>query len=390
MPHERPRHLLASIQKAGKLWPVVGLLGPRQSGKSTLLTRLLQLKNSVSLDDLEARTEANQSPKPFLSKFGRPLVIDEVQKAPALFDAIKYSVDKKKIPGSYYLTGSSTFSSKIGIRESLTGRIGLFELHPLTLSELEQKPLSTHGFNPVLRKSRFDIETFSKRMVSGGMPVPAFLRDQESRDLYWQSWLETTLYRDLSVFFKRGYDADYAYSILNRMVNVMREGEVPTLKHFSGTALKVRRYLDAMSDIFLVKKARCHDSGVGKDIWYIFDSGLLAHLLKSVSGEEVSLSLARHFLMNEVSAKHSFQGIHHERLYFKTARSGIVDFILNGVPFKVVGSTTGITRQRAWEEKPLLSAMKHLNSKIGFLIAPTENIEVPKKGVGVIPWHFWS
>jgi predicted AAA+ superfamily ATPase len=79
------------------------------------------LKNCVSLDDLEARTEANESPKIFLSKLDRPLIIDEVQKAPHLFDAIKHAVDQKKIPGTFYLTGSSTFSSKIGIRESLTG-----------------------------------------------------------------------------------------------------------------------------------------------------------------------------------------------------------------------------------------------------------------------------
>jgi len=67
-------------------------------------------------------------------------MIDEVQKAPNLFDAIKLRVDKKRIPGSYFLTGSSSFSSKIGIHESLTGRIAISHLHPLSLAELHAAP----------------------------------------------------------------------------------------------------------------------------------------------------------------------------------------------------------------------------------------------------------
>src|ERR1700721_1690114 len=143
MPHLRNRHLLSQIQKSARFWPVTGVLGLRQCGKSTLLNAILKLRNQVTLDDQDALEDAQISAKNFLAKLDTPLVIDEVQKVPALFDAIKYNVDRNREPGKYFLTGSSSFSAKIGIRESLTGRIGLHYLYPLTLAEAHRKDFST-------------------------------------------------------------------------------------------------------------------------------------------------------------------------------------------------------------------------------------------------------
>jgi predicted AAA+ superfamily ATPase len=127
MAYFRERCASQLIEKLSKLWAEIGTLGPRQCGKTTLIQNYLgssePVSFPVSFDDLENQQEAARSPKSFLAKLGFPAVIDEVQKVPAIFDAIKLNVDKKRIPGSYFLTGSSGFSSKIGIRESLTGRI---------------------------------------------------------------------------------------------------------------------------------------------------------------------------------------------------------------------------------------------------------------------------
>src|SRR5690242_13278622 len=117
MPHLRPRFATQLIEKLSKLWPVIGVIGMRQSGKTTLVQKLLNVSQVISFDDLAIREEAQHSPGTLLEKLPTPVVLDEVQKAPAIFDAIKLKVDRKKVPGSYYLTGSSAFSSKIGIRE---------------------------------------------------------------------------------------------------------------------------------------------------------------------------------------------------------------------------------------------------------------------------------
>ena len=395
MPHLRTRHVLANIKKLASLWPLVGVLGPRQSGKTTLLSKLLGVENMISLDEALLREEAQRSPDLFLSRLSTPVVIDEVQKAPQLFDSLKLKVDKKRVPGLYYLTGSSNFSLRIGIRESLTGRLGAVSLTPMTLAELNQKPFFTIKdlANPTQSQKapRFDLSLVTKSVVSGGMPVPAFLHASEQRHLYWSSWLDTTLHRDLPRQFARGgYDPDLALNLINRLATVFGEGELPSLKHFAQNARKVRRYFSAMEDIFLLRKISCHPLGTGREVWLFFDSGLLAYLLGNTAGEANFLSLVRHFLWNEWLS-HT-PGLPFEKLYYKSTQGQPVDAVLNNIPFRIVGTTTGLGKQFSWETRPLMGAMKKLGSKIGYLVGPTEIVTAPQKnnGVGILPWGMWS
>lgn len=392
MPHQRPRFLVHYLQRQAALWPVVGVLGARQVGKTTLISRLLGIQNLVSLDDLESREEAQNSPKTFLAKLPSPVVIDEVQKAPHLFDAIKFRVDHKRIPGSYFLTGSSSFSSKIGIRESLTGRIAISHLHPLSLAELHAAPFrAIKKISNPLEKTRFQVDPIAQSLVTGGMPIPAFLRDSEQRRSYWTAWLDTTINRDLARLFKRGYDPDLAYSLLNKMGKVLSEGELPSFRHFQQSAQKIRTYFSAMEEIFILRKFSCHELGIGKTAWLPFDSGLSAHLMGTTSGEGSVLSLARCFLWNEWSCQADYQGNRLERIYYKSAQGAPVDAILDGVPFRIVSSATALTRQLKWEERALFGAMKKLRSPIGYLVGPVDSgTSAGKKGIGILPWSAWS
>ena len=202
MAHLRNRHLLSQIRKSARFWPVTGVLGLRQCGKSTLLNDLLKLPNHVTLDDQDALEDAKISAKNFLAKLNTPLVIDEAQKVPALFDAIKYNVDRKREPGKYFLSGSSTFSAKIGIRESLTGRIGLHYLYPMTLAEAHQVEFSAKRAAPLHRENcRFQQADALEQLASGGLPTPLFTRDPEERKSFLSNWLETTVVRDAARAF---------------------------------------------------------------------------------------------------------------------------------------------------------------------------------------------
>lgn len=155
----------------------MGLVGLRQSGKTTLLRGQLSVPNSTTLDDVDELRAAQSSPKIDLARQQLSTVIDEVQKAPRLFDAIKLLVDCKRMPGPFYITGSDEFSSRIGIRESLTGRISVCQLFPKTLAEAKQKPIlkgvpkysTTH-------KPRFSWAELLQHVEKGGMPVPTSLR----------------------------------------------------------------------------------------------------------------------------------------------------------------------------------------------------------------------
>src|SRR3989338_11518324 len=99
MPHRRSRHLMGLLKKQASFWPVVGVIGLRQVGKSTLFRELIGLSPYLSLDDDDTRMDAEASAKAFLAKNETPDVIDEVQKCPPLFAAIKSAVDRKRVPG---------------------------------------------------------------------------------------------------------------------------------------------------------------------------------------------------------------------------------------------------------------------------------------------------
>ena len=176
------------------------------------------------------------------------------------------------------------------------------------------------------------------------------------------------------------------------MATILREGELPTLKSFSQPARKVRTYLAAMEEIFLLRKINCHPQAIGKEVWLLMDSGLAAHLMGTALGEGATLSLVRHFIWNEINIQAEYQGKRFSRMYYKSAQGSPVDFVIDNIPFRIVPNVTGITRQLHWEERPLHGAMKKLGARYGYLVGPIDKVILPPKhgGVGIIPWTAWS
>lgn len=394
MPHMRHRLALPLLQKLFSFWPVTGIIGPRQCGKTTLAKLLLPGEREFSFDDIELREEAAQSIKTFVARLKPPVLIDEVQKVPIIFDELKRVVDKKRIPGSYLLTGSTSFSAQLGIRESLTGRVGILELHPLSFAELNQlKPRRIDFKEPWKRSGlRAPVEAISQSLSSGGMPVPAFCHSEEQRNLYWTSWLETTIYRDLSKILKKNYDPEVAFSLLRQMGKVMLEGELATLKHFKEPASIVRRYFDGMEAIFLLYRHRCHPSAIGKDVWQLVDAGLSAYLMRQEMGEGATLTLVRHFLWNEWRCLQNYQGVRIDACYYKSAQGSPVDCIIEDVPIRIVASLSQLQKRLSWEERPIRGAMTRLKSPFGIIVGPGEKITLPEEnnGVAIVPWGAWS
>ncbi len=352
-------------------------MGLRQVGKSTLLRDLLKLSELVTMDDDESRTDAENAPKVFLAKYSRPLVIDEIQKVPKLFDALKSEVDRKRVPGTFFVTGSQSFGSGELTRESLTGRIGALRLYPLTLRE------------SLGSDSTLTIDAFTHAMKRGGLPVPMFLRDDESRRLYWDGWLETTLIRDLARAYGKGYDLDFARLTLKEISIQLSQGLYPEISLFSKDSRKVGKYLKAMESVFLLNRLPCHEAGVGRDHWLVGDSGLAAHLMGGKIGTEAAtLTLARHCLYNEIVAHPEYRLKRASVTYFKSARGEPVDFVIDGLPVKVIVQSSGAI---GWHEKGLLGAIKTLKSSRGWIAAPIEKSDpLRKSGVTRVSWLQFS
>ena len=134
------------------------------------------------------------------------------------------------------------------------------------------------------------------------IPVPLFTRDLEQRKLYFNSWLDTTIMRDVARVYGKGYDPDVSWSILRQMKTILQNGEWINLRSFKQNSRILRKYLSSFEDIFLVQRIPCHEEGMGEDLWIFSDSGIARHLLESEIGQGPHLSLGRIFIFKEILA----------------------------------------------------------------------------------------
>jgi uncharacterized protein len=300
-------------------------------------------------------------------------------------------VDKQKTPGSYFLTGSTEFSEKMGIRETLTGRIGLLQLFPLNFAESHE--LSSPTWKKIIHSQtlRVPAEKLILHALRGGMPSPMFLRDSKQIEQYWSGWFETTLYRDLRRVYGKGYNPDIALKIFRSFGEIYQNGELATLAHFKQDSRTLRRYLGAMEILFLVRKISPHWKAIGSEHWLLFDSGFLNFLMKKQTGEGPSLSLVRHSIWNELLSNHEYRLGPYRPEYYKSAKGSPIDWIDEeaSCAFKII--LQGRTQSFAYEERALHGAMKTLDLKFGFLIAPISDPEIPQRGgIGILPWTYWT
>ena len=127
-----------TIRSMAEQFPCVAIYGPRQCGKSTTVDFLFgEDIRKVTLDNVEDRTLAINNPRLFIETYGWPLVIDEIQKAPELFDYIKISIDEQNLKWvkndqkrelMYIITGSSQFELQQSVSDSLAGRCGIIDM----------------------------------------------------------------------------------------------------------------------------------------------------------------------------------------------------------------------------------------------------------------------
>lgn len=137
------RDLTEQVLEAAKFFPVISILGPRQSGKTTLAKAAFPKHSYVSLEDLDVRLQAIEDPRKFLAintnKNG--LIIDEVQHAPQLLSYIQTIVDEKQQNANFILTGSQNILVNEAITQTLAGRNAILTLLPLSIAELKRAKL---------------------------------------------------------------------------------------------------------------------------------------------------------------------------------------------------------------------------------------------------------
>lgn len=212
MPHIK-RTLQPMIEAISATFPVLLVTGPRQVGKTTLLEDCAKgSRKYVTLDDPDQRQLAENDPALFLQMHPLPLIIDEVQYAPALFSAIKIIVDKEKKNGLFWLTGSQKFHLMQNISESLAGRIAIIDMLGLSQEEMDGRSDINDPFLPTAEwiekvsrtapKPKLAMDVY-KIIWRGAFPKLA-LDEKMSRDLFFSSYIQTYVQRDVRALTKIG------------------------------------------------------------------------------------------------------------------------------------------------------------------------------------------
>ncbi len=197
-----PREIANLIIAAVADMPVVVITGMRQTGKSTFLQsqKELQTWQYITLDDFHQLAAAREDPEGFVAS-GEPLIIDEAQRCPDLFVAIKRAVDNRRSPGRFILAGSANFLLMKSLSESLAGRTAYFNMQPFTRRECSRKiaepPFIARFFKePSISGLREVPPVPLDEVARGGMP-PICLGFAKDRNLWFRAYEQTYLERDI-------------------------------------------------------------------------------------------------------------------------------------------------------------------------------------------------
>ncbi len=272
-----------ALLRLASQFPVVGITGPRQSGKTTLAKMTFPDKKYVSLDDKELRTLAASNPKDFLEAFPDGVIIDEAQKVPEIFDAVKLFVDRKKYePGKYILTGSSQFKLKENMTDSLAGRAAFLQLLPFSLGELRESKL--------IPQNPYDL-------IFKGFYPPLYDNEKHFIPEDWfESYLDT--YLDLDV---KEHITAANISTFKKFIQIcaLYSGQLLSMesisKNLGVSAPTVKQWLSILEASFIIHFLEPDLNNLGRSIvktpkLYFSDTGLLCHLLRLNSKEELLLS----------------------------------------------------------------------------------------------------
>ncbi len=306
--------------------PAVGLLGPRQVGKTTLALEIADMQPAVYLD-LESPVDSAklQEPESYLSRFEDKLVIlDEIQRSPGLFQVLRGIIDKGRRKGlkagRFLILGSAQLDLLQQSAETLAGRIIYTELGPFNMREVEHSAVADE-----------------RLWLRGGFP-DSFLANNDAESLEWrQAFIRTYLERDIPQLGPR-----IPAETLRRFWTMLAHLQGSTFNAASLAAslavsgVTVARYLDLMVDLLLVRRLPAWYSNTGKRLIrspkvYVRDSGL-AHALLGISSID---NLLGHPIVGSSWEGYVIENLllalppHAEAYFYRTATGAEIDLLIS-------------------------------------------------------------
>lgn len=275
------RDLESTLARFSK-FPVVAILGPRQSGKTTLAQNFFANHLYLNLEDPEMREMAYSDPKGLLRKYENEhgIILDEFQNAPGILSPIQVEVDAKKRPGYFVLTGSQNFLINEKITQSLAGRVGILTLLPFSIKECKE-----NGVLP---------DQIEKVMLNGG--YPRIYAENFTPDELYPSYIHTYLERDvrqlINVVNFRAFQK-FIKLCAGRVGQLLNYAD---LAAGSGVSEKtIQEWIAILEVSYIIFLLRPHWNNFNKRVsktpkLYFYDTGVACSLLEITSTKDLMLS----------------------------------------------------------------------------------------------------
>jgi uncharacterized protein len=283
-----PRQLGPHVRKAVNEFPAVVVVGPRQSGKTTLLKKLFSEQYQIiSLEPPDVRLAAQSDPRGFLNLYSAPIVFDEIQYTPGLLPYIKERIDaNRNKAGQYILTGSQNLLLLSQVTESLAGRTAVLKLMPLTCRETARMPEKSFPWEEI-PISGMPMQTSAglwEQILRGSYPEPATHPERDAR-LWQASYIQTYLERDVRNLRNLGDLTQFQVFLRALAARSAQILNLSDLARDVGVAVNTAKdWISILEASFQIIILRPYFANIGKRLIkspkiYFTDTGLLCYLV---------------------------------------------------------------------------------------------------------------
>lgn len=271
------RTIQVQLKKLAAMYPVVTITGPRQSGKTTLAKMTFPDYRYVSLENFDVRQMAEADPKGFLKSYAAPVILDEIQRVPALLSYIQTIVDENKSSGQYILTRSHQPQLGQGVSQSLAGRTGILQLLPLSISELASAGI-------VLSRDQYITQGFMPRLYDTSLDAKNLYRD------YFSTYVEKDVRMMLNIKNLSAFET-FVKLLAGRVGQLVNLSSLANDVGISAPTLK--EWLSVLEASFIVFQLPCYFENFGKRLvkskkLYFTEVGLATWMLGIETPEQVA------------------------------------------------------------------------------------------------------
>lgn len=318
------REISKQILKDVDYYSVLGIIGPRQSGKTTLVKFLFPQMIYANLEDLSQKEFAETDPKMFLEQGNNGMIIDEIQRVPALLSYIQTIVDENNSSGMYVITGSQNLLLMEQVSQTLAGRISLFTLLPFSLAELYKDTGKIPGIEQILHR---------------GLYPGIYNRNFESAR-YYRNYIQTYIERDvrqlknITNFSMFQNFVKLCAGRVGQVVNYSSLGDDVGVSHNT-----IKAWLSILETSFIIQPLRPYFKNFNKQIikmpkLYFNDTGLLCSLLSIDNPDKITHhylkgGIFENLIVSEFTKYYMNSGQQPSLFFWRDKRGREVDLIID-------------------------------------------------------------